>query len=79
MITVSLVAATSATQKTVSHGNPRADAMKANDRNANTRVPPARPSRPSVRLTPFDVPTIAKAARMMNAVAPISHSPTSGT
>src|SRR6266511_2725037 len=52
-------APTIAAQKTASHGKPRAIAMNANERNANTAVPPARPSSPSVRLTPFDVPMIA--------------------
>ncbi len=71
-------APTMAAQNTASHGNPRAIAMKAKDRNANTVVPPARPSMPSVRFTPFDVPMIAIAASTTNATAPISHSPSSG-
>ncbi len=35
--------------------------MIRNDTNANASVPPERPSRPSVMLTPFEAATIANA------------------
>ena len=53
--------------------------MNVNERNAKTLVPPASPSMPSVRLTPFDVATIATSAIKPKATAPMTHSPTSGT
>ena len=39
--------------------------MIMNATNAKTSVPPARPSRPSVMLTPLPTPTIANAAKTM--------------
>jgi hypothetical protein len=39
---------------------------------ANTRVPPARPSNPSVRFTPLLQPTMARMATAMKKMAPSS-------
>src|SRR6266850_636109 len=73
------IAPTIAAQNTTSHGNSRAAAMNATDRKANTAVPPASPSIPSVRFTPFDIATMVNSASATNSAPPISSSPTSGT
>ena len=54
-------------------------AMSMKATNENARVPPASPSRPSVRLTPFAMATIANAANAMYSVGSIGTAPTNGT
>ncbi len=54
-------------------------AMNMNARNAKTSVPPASPSRPSVRFTPLLVPTIATTAMTIHGIGPTKTSPTIGT
>ncbi len=54
-------------------------AMMRNETKAKTRVPPASPSRPSVRFTPLVMATIAKAANTMYRTGEIPTAPTNGT